>query len=223
MNKLSLSKKIKAVLNEEINPLKFNDLNSDVGHYKENNMPLNILFILGFILGDGSFSIRVRDSGKGIWFIPMFRMFQKNTKYNEYLFNNIVKFLQNLSIKSTISYQKKNKLLYLNIEGIVNVKVFYSLLCQYTKWFFWKKSQFNPLNKYLLLANVGSRHWKEGQLALLRVIYFSNAFPKMKNNFDFFKAKIEIYFENKLSTAIKNTKNSSYEELVAKKFILYLC
>ena len=62
MNKLSLSNKIKAVLNEAINPKYLNVLNK----YEENDTSLSVLFILGFILGDGSFSIRIRDSGKGI-------------------------------------------------------------------------------------------------------------------------------------------------------------
>ena len=95
------------------------------------------------------------------------------------MLDNIANFLQGLGVKSYIVLcQEKGRLLCLKIEGIASVKTFYSLLSFHSKWFFWKKLQFSPLDKYLLLSNVAARHWKTGQLALLKEIYLSNAFPK---------------------------------------------
>ena len=34
--------------------------------YSENNKPLSLLFLLGFILGNGNFTIRIRDTEKGL-------------------------------------------------------------------------------------------------------------------------------------------------------------
>jgi hypothetical protein len=62
MKRISLKEKFKAVLNEELDSKKLEVLK----YYKENNRPLSILFLLGVILGDGNFSIRIRDTGKGL-------------------------------------------------------------------------------------------------------------------------------------------------------------
>ena len=241
--KISLSEKLKMVLNEKLDPkwAKF-----DLTKFGENNQPLTILFLLGFILGDGTFSIRIRDSGKGLWFIPQFRIFQKNTLNNRILFNNIVNYLNSLSINSRITISKSNEVVYenntkavtsilhknsltatgrllnLHIEGNLNVKAFFSLLCVYNQWFFWKKSQLSPLDKYLILSGIASRHWKKSQLALLRLIYFSKAFPKKSNNYNFWKDKLDFYYNNKLNKAI-----SSYSEVnfswLEKKDLFYIC
>ena len=138
----------------------------------------------------------------------MFRIYQKNVLLNKKLLDNIANFLKNLGVNSHILLSKeKRRLLCLKIEGTVSVKAFYSLLFEHSKWFFWKKSQFFPLDKYLLLANVATRHWKTGQLALLREMYLSNAFPKRKNNFEFYKKKLEIYFKNRL-VSFQSPKNT---------------
>lgn len=216
MKRISLKEKIKAVLNEELDHKKLEILNN----YKENNRPLSKLFLLGVILGDGNFSIRIRDTGNGLWFIPKFRIAQKNTLNNKILLDNMVNFLKALSIKSYITVGKKkenNRLLYLNIESIVHVKAFYILLSEHSKWFFWKKLQFSPLDKYFLLSNVASRHWTNGQLALLWEIYSNNAFPNMKKNYEFWKNKIEIYFKNKLEQA-----TSTCSEGITKESLFYI-
>ena len=219
--KVSISEKFKLVLNEKLDPIYETNY---LTKYIENDKPLSLLFLLGFILGDGSFSIRIRDSSKGIWFIPQFRIHQKNTKNNQIFFNNIVKYFENLSIKSNISFEKDNhRLLCLRIEGVANVKAFYSLLSKHSQWFFWKKSQFHPLDKYLVLSKIASRHWKDSQLALLRLIYFSNAFPKKNNNYGFWKDKLDLYFKNKLENSI----SYCFKELnfpgLEKKDLFYIC
>jgi hypothetical protein len=195
--------------------------------YTENNRSLSMLFILGFFLGDGNFTIRIRDTGKGLWFIPIFRIFQKNVLLNKKLLENIVNFLQELGINSRISAGKENgRLLCLTIEG-KEVKAFYALLSEYSKWFFWKKIQFSPLVKYLLLSDVAARHWKNGQLALLREIYSSHAFPYKKHNLEFYQNKLEIYYKNRL-VSYKSPKSSissiaNLSEGLIKEDLFYIC
>lgn len=240
-SRISLNEKLLAVLNDKLYYQKSSAL---LNNYTFNNRSLSMLFILGFILGDGNFSIRIRDTGKGLWFIPIFRLYQKNVLLNRKLLENIEKFLKGLGVNShTAAEKEKGRLLCLRIEG-KGVKAFYSLLSQHSKWFFWKKIQFSPLDKYFLLSNVASRHWKTGQLALLRDIYSSNAFPSpffctfnkctkkgtiRKNNFEFYKNKIEIYFKKKLVS--RHTPNptcsSSYSEggrpTLTKQDLFYIC
>ena len=50
--RISLNEKLLAVLNKKLDSKKLNAL---LNNYTENNRPLSILFILGFILGDGNF------------------------------------------------------------------------------------------------------------------------------------------------------------------------
>jgi hypothetical protein len=225
--KISLNEKLLAVLNSN-EKLDSKKLNTFLNNYTKNNKPLSMLFILGIILGDGNFLIRIRDTGKGLWFIPMFRIYQKNVLLNKELLDNIAKFLKGLGVNSHIALNKeKGRLLCLNIEGVTPVKAFYFLLYEHSKWFFWKKIQFSPLDKYLLLTNVASRHWKTGQLALLREIYLSNAFPKRKNNFEFYKKKLEIYFKDRLvsfqSPKLTHSPIPSEGEGLTKEDFFYIC
>jgi len=194
-----------------------------LNNYPENNLPLNILFLLGIILGDGNFSIRIRDTGKGLWFIPLFRIYQKNTLINKKLLDNIENFLKGFAIKSHITMAKENgRLLCLSIEGKASVKAFYSLLSEHSKWFFWKKRQFSPLlrsTKYFTLSNVASRHWKTGQLVLLKEIFSNAAFPKKAYNFEFYKNKLEVYFKNRM----EETKEQSIgSEGLTKEDLFYI-
>lgn len=196
-----------------------------LNNYTENNRPLSMLFILGFVLGDGNFLIRIRDTGKGLWFIPVFRIYQKNVSLNRKLLDNIANFFKRLGIDSRIEAGKEGgRLLCLYIES-KQAKTFYSLLSEHSKWFFWKKRQFSPINKYLLLSNIASRHWKTGQLALLWEIYSSNAFPLKRYNFYFYKNKLETYFKNRLLyfKSPKATSNIICSQGLAKEDLFYIC
>ena len=193
--KLNLEEKMKIVLNK---PLNFKKSHLILNKYTDNNFALNILFILGFFLGDGNFSFRIRDEGKGLWFIPRFRFFQKNTLENNLFYKNIEKFLHNLEINSLLSETKEEKrLVVVTIEGINNCKIFYNHILNYSNFFFWKQYQLSSLRNYFILANVSARHWKAGQLALLDKIYTENAFPKIEDKLEHWKNKLEIYFTNK--------------------------
>ena len=193
--KLSLEEKMITVVNE---PLCLEKLPEIVNKYTDNNVQLDILFILGFFLGDGNFSFRIRDGGNGLWFIPRFRFFQKNTSENKLFYQNISKFLETIEINSVVTETKQEKRLkVLTVEGVRNSNLLYNHFLKYSNFFFWKQYQLKPLENYFILANVAARHWKTGQLALLDKIYSDNAFPKMEDKLEHWKNKLEIYFHNK--------------------------
>ena len=84
-NRITISDKIFTVLGET----KYTEDQDNIKTYPDNNKPLSILFILGFLLGDGNFSMRIRDSKNGVWFIPVIRLEQKYTLDNNKTENNL--------------------------------------------------------------------------------------------------------------------------------------
>src|SRR5947209_6682600 len=98
-----------------------------------------MLFILGFLLGDGSFTIRIRDFKNGVWFIPLIRLEQKYTLDNSNLLNNIHEYLSKLDIKGRIhQYVKTNSSshIVLTIENKTCVHNFVNIIKQYREFFF---------------------------------------------------------------------------------------
>lgn len=64
----------------------------------EDNLKIpSFLFVLGFILGDGSILVRIRHTTSGsLNFIPMITLPQKTTKDNDHLFAMLSKFLKEM-------------------------------------------------------------------------------------------------------------------------------
>jgi hypothetical protein len=107
--------------------------------YPENNKPLSVLFILGFLLGDGNFVIRIRRNQKGVWFIPVIRLEQKYTLDNRNLLNNILQYLNTQSVNGRISEYEKtlnSNHIVLTIENKTNVHNFVKIIKEYRELFF---------------------------------------------------------------------------------------
>ena len=192
--KINFKDKIYAVIGEtdsDINQIKA---------YRNNNKPLSILFILGFLLGDGNFTIKIRDTEKGIWFLPVIRLEQKYTLDNSNLFKDIVVYLNKLDVKAGITqYNKSNDSnhIVLTIQDKVNVRNFINIIKQHRDFFFWKKEQINIIMNSLVIVSIAARHWKESQIALLRLLY-SKPDNNLKYNFDYWAKRLdEIYNESK--------------------------
>ena len=126
--KINIKDKIYAVIGEtdsDVNQIKA---------YRNNNKPLSILFILGFLLGDGNFTIKIRDTKKGIWFLPVIRLEQKDTLDNSNLFKDIVGYLKKLDVKTRVSqYNKRSDSnhIVLTIGHKVNVRNFINIIKQH--------------------------------------------------------------------------------------------
>lgn len=142
----------------------------------ENVKELNFYFLLGFILGDGNISVRIRESVKLPWFIPRIRINQKITIDNSLLFNNISILLKNENITS-FKYMSGH-LIHFNIEGILNIEKLLKLLIQSPDYWFWKKRDYLTLKKTLLLMKLSASSWQNGKEVLLNRLYLNFKYDK---------------------------------------------
>ena len=135
----------------------------------ENIKELNFYFLLGFILGDGNISVRIRESVNLPWFIPRIRINQKITIDNSLLFDNISVLLKNENIIS--SKYISGHLIHFNIDGIINIEKLLKLLIQNSDYWFWKKRDYLVLKKSLLLMKLSATRWQKGKEIFWIVIF----------------------------------------------------
>jgi hypothetical protein len=168
---LSKNEKLSVVLGETIPSVYSSNTCPD------NDQPLSLLFILGFLLGDGNFDIRIRDTKTGVWFIPRVRLEQKQTLDNSNLFNIMVEYLNKLNIEGSISKYQKTPLsshIVLTIEKKASIGNFLKSIEKHRELFFWKNSQINKVIKSFIILSVAARHWKQSQIALVKFLYNDN-------------------------------------------------
>lgn len=207
----SKEEKLKAVLGENHNVL------FKLENYKDNTKPLSLLFLSGFLLGDGNFTLRIRDYVTGIWFIPLIRLEQKFTEDNYYIFKNIVIFLDTLSVKANISYFTLNGVVIritLTIEGKQAVGKLIKALEGYNSLFFWKEEQINLMKNSLVLSSVAARHWKDSQLALLRLIYIRED-HKLEKSFEHWVTRLNEIYSKRENTNFYITMSKNQAWLVS--------
>lgn len=166
------------------------------------NLPkLNKWFLYGLYLGDGNFSVRMIKDGILPWYVLRLKISQKNTINNLQFIDNIIKFCSSFNIKSYYLTKKHSNVIEWYIEDTNSIKIIKNMWCENNKilFSFWKHNQLNLLIKTIILKN-HIKHWKEGQLTMLNIIY---KYSSMSNSFysDWYK-KICFYFDNK----IKNNK-----------------
>jgi hypothetical protein len=86
----------KLSLSEQLNLLGISDQIKDpvnIPNYIDNFNKISIFFIIGFILGDGTFFLRLRKSDKNsIWLIPALYLPQLKNKYNVHFFSMLEDF-----------------------------------------------------------------------------------------------------------------------------------
>lgn len=131
--KLSISEKLKS--------LSLVDLNSELDiSYPENELP-GFLFLLGFLLGDGSIYIRIRTGRSGAGnFIPMIILFQKGDTNSTLIFGLLSRYLKSIGVDSyTVAPNKAGGSL-LRIEGITAVGLLIPYLREYFGLGSWKSN-----------------------------------------------------------------------------------
>lgn len=157
-----------------------------------NTTPICINWLLGFILGDGNIYMRIRDTIVGLEFSPIIRITQKNTTLNIELFRVIIDFLSIYSINAVVD-QAQN--IELRIFGKKNVTNFIELLPRSAYYYFWKKVEFNAINKILFLLNLNIRGWKNIYVLVLTIIY---SLPNdRKHTFDHWIHRLDEIFDNR--------------------------
>ena len=131
---------------------------------------MNILFILGFFLGDGCLYIRIRDNKKGLAFIPKFEIKQKNTFNSEKLMNKICEFWLNNGIQASLTVNENYVLCF--VEGMDNVcHKLLPFLEKHHEFFFWKKHQLEMLNQFAKLISLDTRNLLPVKYLLIKTIY----------------------------------------------------
>jgi hypothetical protein len=137
--KLSLNEKINLVIKNKI--IDLNYLKTYLNNVIILNTPkMNIPFILGFYLGNGTFNIS----------IPHLRIINKYTKDNDNILNLISKYLNKFEINSNVTYIKNNNIV-LTIESIRNIKLLETQFKIYNKYYFNKTNQMYLLEKACIL------------------------------------------------------------------------
>lgn len=99
--------------------------------YLDNPAVPTFLFILGFLLGDGSLFIRIRKtSGGALNFIPVLDLFQKKSESNVHFFTMMSACLTNLGCKSFMM-DHKTGMTSLKVEGVNSISVLLPLFQKY--------------------------------------------------------------------------------------------
>lgn len=209
-----ISDKISAVLGKAIKTEYSNII------YPDNDKPLSILFVLGFLLGDGNFGIRIRDTKKGLWFIPLIRLEQKCTLNNSNLFNNIVKYLNKLEIDGRIySAQEKShnsSHVVLTIDNKTSLSNFIKSIKKHRELFFWKQEQIDIVMKSLIIISVAARHWKQSQISLLQFLY-NKSDNNRKFNLNYWIKKLDdLYNERNRSSLREATSSNEFYITISK-------
>lgn len=102
--------KRKLSFSEQLKLLNLNHIEVVLPEYKDNTTSVSLLFIVGFILGDGTLHLRLRQLDNGsIWLIPMLSLPQVKNAYSAHLFNLFNDFFNSINIKTIISSNIKNE------------------------------------------------------------------------------------------------------------------
>jgi hypothetical protein len=130
---------------------------SPLPNFADNTVPMSIPFIIGFILGDGSMLIRLRQAATNVWIIPLVLLPQKNTPVNVSFLTMVMQYLASLNIQSALRYS--SGMVILELTGISSVFLGFLPLClPFSRYFFWKLPHFQELMAVsrLVLANAHS-------------------------------------------------------------------
>ena len=103
----------KLSLLDQLNLLGLNFTNIKLPTYTDNFTTPSILFIIGFIVSDGTLHLRLRNSDIGsIWLIPTLLLPQLKNKYNAHFFSMLEQFFKSLDIKThTVNKSKDSEIL----------------------------------------------------------------------------------------------------------------
>jgi len=104
------------------------------GTFLDNQAIPTFLFIVGFMLGDGTYFVRLREVTTGsLNLIPILFMPQKTTELNNYFFKMLMSALTSLGINSHYRDIGDGKSR-VTVEGVNSVFAFLALLAEYPQY-----------------------------------------------------------------------------------------
>lgn len=138
--------------------------------FNNNHITPTFHFILGLLLGDGSFYIRLRNSKGFINIIPLVSLAQLNTKLNQELLSIISHYFTSIGV--THSYKSTGDMVNITIEGVTNVVgIILPLLLENINFIYWKKDQLLSFIKVCKLMAADLHLTKAGLLVILDLCY----------------------------------------------------
>jgi hypothetical protein len=175
---ISLKEKLLHVLGENSNlHMQATNLEKDKS-ILENNLyeveaksdSINLSFILGFFLGDGTLYVRIRDNQRGLNFVPKFEIKQKYTEVNVNLMELICKFLQSKKVKANL--KTNSQYVFCLVEGVDNVCCsLIPLLNTHKELFFWKTFQLKMTEQFGKLVALDVRNLRQINYLTIKTLY----------------------------------------------------
>lgn len=202
----------KLSLLDQLNLLGLNFTNVKLPTYTDNFTTPSILFIIGFILGDGTLHLRLRNSDIGsIWLIPTLLLPQLKNKYNAHFFSMLEQFFKSLDIKThTVNKSKDSEILdildsndrnikemtVLTVESISSMfEKFLPAIEPYSHYFYWKYDQYELMSVVARLVNGKAHYTLYGFMAIIEIIY---SYPnKRLQSKEFWLDNIQSWFKTR--------------------------
>lgn len=170
----SSGKSRKLSLSDKLNSLNLVDSRPKLDiSYPNNPKTPTFLFLLGFLLGDGSIYIRIRVSKSGSpSFIPSIIFFQKADANSTLVFELLSRYLNSIGVKSLVTAANKpGGQTTLRIEGNLAVGLLIPLFREYSCWGYWKSQSINTLLDFYKYHNAGAHTYLKGLNAVLDLLY----------------------------------------------------
>ena len=169
----SAGKSRKLSQEEKLNSLNLVDLKPKLDiYYPENSESPSFLFILGFLLGDGSIYIRIRMGKSGSpSFIPNIILYQKADTNSTLIFELLSKYLKSLGVKSLVIAANKTGQTSLRIEGVLAMGILVPLFREYSSLGYWKSKSINMLLDFYQYHIAGAHTYLNGLNAVVDLLY----------------------------------------------------
>lgn len=169
--KLSI-KELCASLNITYLPCDKDNSQEDDPFFLDNPKIPSFLFILGFLLGDGSIFIRIRlaSSSGSLNFIPALYFPQKSSEGHLHMYTMISAFFKGLGINSFI-INSKNGVTVLKVEGVKGVAPLVPLFASYLELGYWKVDNIKLLTEFFKYFSAGAQSYQNGLIAMLNILY----------------------------------------------------
>lgn len=178
----------KLSLLDQLKLLAFNFTNVKLPTYTDNFANISILFVIGFILGDGTLHLKLRNTDKGsIWLIPCLFLPQLKNKYNDHFFSMLEDFFKSLDIKYHIVNKLKDsesldvlnskdkhikEMSILTIDSISSMfEKLLPAIKPYSKYFYWKYDQYELMSLVARLVNAKAHYTLYGFITIIEIIF----------------------------------------------------